>query len=458
MELSRTIVKFLSNAVTANNLLEQAASQALEASLIYYKGLPVGTVAAVDSSLDPLNYDHCFVRDFVPSALVFLMNGSSEIVRNFLLETLNLQNRDKQMDCFKPGRGLMPASFKVVESSNGEQSLVADFGEQAIGRVTPVDSSFWWLILLRAYVKATGDVCFAHQAEFQHGIESILDLCLTPRFDMYPTLSVPDGSFMIDRRMGVHGRPLEIQVLLYAALRTALELLLPNEGSAYIALVKERLNHLVFHIQNYYWLDFQHLNAIYRYKSEEFGADVVNKYNIYSDSIPNWVSEWLPKNGGYLTGNLGAGWMDFRFFTLGNLMAIVTSLVSSQQSHKIVNLIEQRWEDLVGQMPMKICFPALEDLEWKIITGCDRKNIPWSYHNAGHWPVLLWMMVAVAQKTGKMAIAHQALAVAEKCLGEDEWPEYYDGRHGQLVGKEARKLSNLDYCWISGGKATSAKP
>jgi len=33
-----------------------------------------------------------------------------------------------------------------------------------------------WIILLRAYVKATGDIALAHQAEFQQGIKLILDL------------------------------------------------------------------------------------------------------------------------------------------------------------------------------------------------------------------------------------------------------------------------------------------
>jgi len=85
--------------------------------------------------------------------------------------------------------------------------------------------------------------------------------------------------------------------------------------------------------------------------------------------------EWIPENGGYLLGNLGSGRMDFRFFTLGNLVAIITSLASKQESQSIMNLIEQRWNDLVGYMPMKICFPALEGLEWQIVTGCNRKKL-----------------------------------------------------------------------------------
>ena len=52
----------------------------------------MGTVAAEDpESTETLNYDQVFIRDFVPSALAFLMRGETEIVRNFLLHTLQLQ-------------------------------------------------------------------------------------------------------------------------------------------------------------------------------------------------------------------------------------------------------------------------------------------------------------------------------------------------------------------------------
>lgn len=55
-----------------------------------------------------------FVRDFVPSALAFLMNGEPEVVKNFLLKTLRLQSIEKRIDCFTLGEGVMPASFKVT--------------------------------------------------------------------------------------------------------------------------------------------------------------------------------------------------------------------------------------------------------------------------------------------------------------------------------------------------------
>lgn len=439
------------------NGLVQEARKILETSIIYYHERPVGTVAASDLEMAALNYDQCFVRDFVASALVFLMDGRAEIVRNFLVETLALQSRERHMDCFKPGQGLMPASFKVV-SSNGKQSLVADFGDHAIARVAPVDSCLWWIILLRAYVKATGDMALAHQAEFQQGLHLILELCLVTRFDMYPTLLVPDGSFMIDRRLGVYEYPLEIQTLFYAALRAAHELLLPGEASVYIREVSNRLGHLTYHVREYYWLDLQHLNEIYRYKGEEFGEAVVNQFNLYPSSIPNWLIDWLSDTGGYLVGNLGPGRMDFRFFMMGNLMAIVTSLASEQQSQAIMDLIEQHWQELIGQMPLKICFPALEGRDWQALTGSDPKNTPWSYHNGGNWPALLWVLTAAAQKTGRMAVAHKALEIAEKRLSQDQWPEYYDGKQGRLVGREARKYQTWTIAGFLAAQELIANP
>ena len=48
------------------------------------------------------------------------------------------------MDCYSPGQGLMPASFKVravpLDGNTHEEVLDPDFGESAIGRVAPVDS------------------------------------------------------------------------------------------------------------------------------------------------------------------------------------------------------------------------------------------------------------------------------------------------------------------------------
>lgn len=64
----------------------------LENAVVTYCGSPIGTLAANDPNDKlPLNYDQVFIRDFIPSALAFLLKGEKEIVRNFLLHTLQLQ-------------------------------------------------------------------------------------------------------------------------------------------------------------------------------------------------------------------------------------------------------------------------------------------------------------------------------------------------------------------------------
>lgn len=426
--------------------IEKEAWNLLRQSIVYYCANPVGTIAAndpIDSCI--LNYDQVFIRDFVPSGIAFLLKGDYDIVRNFILHTLQLQSWEKTMDCHSPGQGLMPASFKVRtiplegDDSATEDVLDPDFGEAAIGRVAPVDSGLWWIILLRAYGKCSGDLSVQERVDVQTGIKMILKLCLADGFDMFPTLLVTDGSCMIDRRMGIHGHPLEIQALFYSALLCAREMLAPEDGSAdLLQALNNRLVALSFHIREYYWIEMRKLNEIYRYKTEEYSYDAVNKFNIYPDQIPHWLVEWMPDKGGYLIGNLQPAHMDFRFFSLGNLWSIVSSLATVDQSHAILDLIEAKWADLVADMPFKICYPALEDQEWRITTGSDPKNTPWSYHNGGSWPTLLWQLTVACIKMNRPEIAERAVKIAERRIAKDKWPEYYDSKGGRFIGKQAR--------------------
>ncbi|KAJ6390666.1 hypothetical protein OIU77_024805 [Salix suchowensis] len=419
------------------------AWERLSKSYVYFKGKPVGTLAAMDTSADALNYNQVFVRDFVPSGLACLMKEppEPEIVRNFLLKTLHLQGLEKRVDNFTLGEGVLPASFKVLYDSDQEkETLLVDFGASAIGRVAPVDSGFWWIILLRSYIKRTRDYALLDRPEVQKGMKLILKLCLSDGFDTFPTLLCADGCSMIDRRMGIYGYPIEIQALFYFALRCAKQMLKPErDGKEFIERIEKRIAALSYHIQTYYWLDFTQLNNIYRYKTEEYSHTAVNKFNVIPESIPDWVFDFMPLRGGYLIGNVSPARMDFRWFLVGNCIAILSSLVTPAQATAIMDLVEERWEDLIGEMPLKITYPALEGHEWRAVTGFDPKNTRWSYHNGGSWPVLLWLLSAACIKVGRPQIAKRAIELAEQRLSKDGWPEYYDGKTGRYVGKQARK-------------------
>ena len=171
------------------------------------------------------------------------------------------------------------------------------------------------------------------------------------------------------------------------ALRCALLLLKhDNEGKDFIERIVKRLHALSYHMRTYYWLDLKQLNDIYRYKTEEYSHTAVNKFNVMPDSLPEWIFDFMPYHGGYFIGNVSPAKMDIRWFCLGNCIAVLSSLATSEQSTAIMDLIEARWKELVGEMPLKVCYPAIESHEWRIETGCDPKNTRWSYHNAGSWP------------------------------------------------------------------------
>jgi len=424
--------------------LEQAY-EILERSIIRFNGEPIGTAAACDPAPVAANYEECFVRDFVSAALVFLLNGRPEIVRRFLETVMNLRGRQRVQRGHRGASGLMPASFRVNATGDG---IDADFGDRAIGRVVPVDSAMWWTFLLRAYVVSTGDWDYAHQSDVQTCLREVLELYLIEQFETAPTLLVPDGAFMVDRRMAVYGYPLEIQALFYGMLLTARELLLCTGAErAILDVLDLRIRELRDYVLRYYWIDRARLNEIHRFKGEEFGPDASNVLNVYPESIPDWMDGWLDGEAGYLVGNQGPGRVDFRFFSQGNLLAILFGVAKARESEAIMHLFEHRWDRLIGDMPLKIVYPAVAGKEWMHLTGSDPKNVPWSYHNGGNWPVLIWPFVGAALRTGREEMAQRALDALERRLATDDWPEYYDGKGGDLIGRRA----NFFQTWSATG-------
>ena len=427
-------------------MLVDSAYEILNRSIIEYRGEPVGTAAAVDPNPAAAHYHECFIRDFVPSALVFLLDGRYDIVRNFLTTVMKLRGLQPVPEGHKRSMGLMPASFRVGDESDSTP-LVGDFGERAIGRVIPVDSAMWWVCLLRAYLITSDDWELIEDPQIQQCIKQVLELYLRESFESAPTLLVPDGSFMIDRRMGVHGYPLEIQALFYGMLVSLRELLarIHSKEDELIENLDIRIKALCDYIQVYYWLDRDRLNEIHRFKSEEFGLDATNVLNVYPESIPDWIDGWLDSQSGYLVGNQGPGKVDFRFFAQGNLLSILFDLATEDESQKIMNLYELHWDELVGEMPVKCLYPAVSGREWMYMTGSDPKNVAWSYHNGGHWPVLLWPFVGAALTVGRNDMAKRAVDLLSLRIERDHWPEYYDGKRGSLIGRRA----NLFQTWTA---------
>jgi hypothetical protein len=414
-----------------------AANRLVARAHLTHRGAVVGTLAARDDTFAIVNYGECFIRDFAVTAAAGLPRGEVEPVANFIRTVAEVQARAAVDESgLRPADGLMPASFCVHRDEDGEERIVADFGQRAIGRVVPVDSALWWLFILRAYVHATGDDELARSESVQHTIERILALYLRPQFEMLPSLLVPDGSAMIDRRMGVHGHPLDVQVLFWAALRAARKLIDP-EHPLQPALF-DRLVALGHHLRQDYWVDRARIEQVRRFPVEEYGPTPRNPWNLHPDAIPVWTMAWLSDGGGYFAGNLGPSRLDIHFFALGNLLAVSTGLATPAQASALFDMLERHERDLLGKSGVKLMYPPLEGRDWETLTGSDQKNVPWSYHNGGTWPMLLWPLASAARLAGRTELARRVLTSAAPRIHADGWPEYYDGPFGGLVGRQAR--------------------
>ena len=441
-------------------IVNLARSLLYEKALVKLDGQFVGAKAAIAkisqniNSKEDLNYGEVFIRDNIPVMIYLLIDGQYEIVRHFLNTCLELQSTEFQT------RGIFPTSFIEVD-----HHLVADYGQRAIGRICSVDATLWWPILAYLYVQRTGDQDWAIKTEVQIGLQRFLELILHPQFRDAPTLYVPDGAFMIDRPMDVWGNPLEIQVLLYASLMSAASLIkidLEKENSTQsddfrqfqqhqfdyaIAWLKRLKRYLLTH----YWVNNKTIQVLRRRPTEQYGESVTNEYNIQTETIPHWLQDWLGSQGGYLIGNIRTGRPDFRFFTLGNCLGAIFDIISPEQQRSLFSLFLRNRHSLFAQMPLRICHPPLESQDWRLITGFDRKNLPWCYHNGGHWPCLLWFFVLAIlryqSRYGDLSIdgsscfeilLEESYQVLLERLPQQKWAEYFDGPTGIWIGQQAR--------------------
>jgi hypothetical protein len=234
----------------------------------------------------------------------------------------------------------------------------------------------------------------------------------------------------------VHGHPLDVQVLFWAALRAARKLIDP-EHPLQKALF-DRLVALGRHLRQDYWVDRARIEQVRRFPVEEYGPTPRNPWNLHPDAIPVWTMAWLSDGGGYFAGNLGPSRLDVHFFALGNLLAVSTCLATPAQASALFDMLERHERDLLGKGGVKLMYPPLEGRDWETLTGSDQKNVPWSYHNGGTWPMLLWPLASAARVAGRTELARRVLTSAAPRIRADGWPEYYDGPFGGLVGRQAR--------------------
>ncbi len=427
-----------------------SARELFERSLVQARGAVVGSVAAMahPRRSGEANYGEVFLRDNVPVMVYLLLQGRYTIVRHFLAVCLELQSSAYQT------RGVFPSSF--VEE---EGELVADYGQRSIGRITSVDASLWWPVLCWLYVKRSRDYAFGTSQAVQRGVQLLLDLMLHPSFEGLPVLFVPDCAFMIDRPMDVWGAPLDVEVLLFGCLRSCCHLMelarrenVSRMLDQRLALARQWQHDLRLYLLKHYWVTTKTVQVLRRQPTEQYGVNQhENEFNVQPQVIPPWLQDWLENRGGYLIGNMRTGRPDFRFFSLGNSLACLFGLLRAPQQRALFRLVLHNRDQLMAQMPMRICHPPLDAEQWRQGTGSDPKNWPGCYHNGGHWPSLLWyfgwgiLLHEQRHPEADVLLMGQMRSLLDECywsqlnqLPQQKWAEYFDGPTGTWMGQQSR--------------------
>ncbi|KAF7807988.1 putative alkaline/neutral invertase B [Senna tora] len=92
----------------------------------------------------------------------------------------------------------------------------------------------------------------------------------------------------------------------------------------------------------------------------------LDKFNALSDSRPDWIVDFKTDYGGYFIGNVKFSVLlgcIFVGFTREIALCFCHPWPILSKSAIIIDLIDSRWKRFVGDMPVKVCYPALETNE-----------------------------------------------------------------------------------------------
>jgi hypothetical protein len=132
-----------------------------------------------------------------------------------------------------------------------------------------------------------------------------------------------------------------------------------------------------------------------------------------------------------------------RFDLLGNSIAILSGIASSEKANEIITWIEQECSEmrkkgeLAGELPPNF-FPFVkpDDADWQL--RYQTYNMPGEYHNGGIWPFVCGFYIAALVATKKFELAEQKLLALTRIVkmakssnigfGFNEWIKAQDGR------------------------------
>ncbi|MBW2982928.1 hypothetical protein KY327_01340 [Candidatus Woesearchaeota archaeon] len=136
---------------------------------------------------------------------------------------------------------------------------------------------------------------------------------------------------------------------------------------------------------------------------------------------------------------------EWRFDSLGNLLAIATDVANKYRSRRIIRYALRNKVNQPG--PVKALHPPVyrHEREWEHIY--ERKEQPHTYHNGGIWPMIAGFWVYVLKKRGYDRKASQELRKLAELLQKNDWDfnEYMHGQTGKSMGKKDQAWSAAGY-------------
>lgn len=150
-----------------------------------------------------------------------------------------------------------------------------------------------------------------------------------------------------------------------------------------------------------------------------------------------------------------------RFDLLGNSLAILSGLASSERARDMVKWIYKECETLRKKRDLAIdvtpnFFPFIEpgDADW--IPRYSKYNNPGDYHNGGIWPFISGFFIAALVAANELEMAEKELLELTKLIrkGKDEnlefsFNEWYKAQTGKPMGQDWQTWSASNYLFAA---------
>lgn len=413
MSLSK-ILKELS--MVKLNMIEEVYKEAIK---VLKKNITKNGFTASSEHID--NYNAVWARDHSICSLAAIMTNDRELIK-----------------CGK--RGLLFLLSKQIE--NGQvPSYVETLSKKKIygglGSITTIDSNMWVIILCAIYFFKTKDKSFISQLNFERykRFYRLLKAFDSNDCGLMEVHIASDWADILNRTYHV----LYDQCLYYEALR-ALEYLMQSyvdnvaDDNQDLSYNKKRIKYIFKRrikakrrINSVLWFDKSNIEKI----KEEYMIyhDIpIQDYSFYQTHIMPFKHEWSQ-----------------RFDTFGNILAILTGISNKNKNKKIISYV---FNGKINQpYPIKALDPPIfkTDKDWENIYAL--KDKPFTYHNAGIWPMLsgFWINTLIKEKRHKKALEElEKLAELIKnnhCV----FNEYFHGKEATPMGTPFQAWSASGY-------------